>query len=213
MSVYCPATTVLAATLLRCNPLITPNALMRGKDCRMTIYQERWSKSKQRVYYLNAETKESTWDKPEDGEIITYKHDAHLIDRDLLAFENRIQYNYRKHQRISSKYKYFTGSGIIILAYLGLALALSEISDRSKSWHVFIGILTTFTLFSTWFFGILGVKLSSLQIYIQRMNNSLKPFHLSIGANGSLQFKRSVPQDVIQKFHEYKNNALETMKK
>ena len=45
----------------------------------MTIYEERWSKSKQRVYYLNAETKESTWDKPEDGEIIPYKPDTTQI--------------------------------------------------------------------------------------------------------------------------------------
>jgi NIMA-interacting peptidyl-prolyl cis-trans isomerase 1 len=45
----------------------------------MTVYEERWSKSKQRVYYLNTETKESTWDKPEDGEIIPYKPDTTQI--------------------------------------------------------------------------------------------------------------------------------------
>jgi hypothetical protein len=96
---------------------------------------------------------------------------------------------------------------------LGIILSLKDISDKSKSWHVFIGILTCFILFTSWFLGFLGDRLSSLQIYVQRMNNSLKPFHLSIGSNGSLQFKKSIPQNLIQNFQEYKKNALDTMNK
>ena len=31
----------------------------------MVIWEERWSRSKNRVYYLNTETKESQWEKPD----------------------------------------------------------------------------------------------------------------------------------------------------
>lgn len=135
------------------------------------------------------------------------------MERDLLAFENRIQYNFRKNKKIATKYKIFTISGIIILLYLIIILATGDISDKAKSWHVFTGILTTFILFMSWAVGILGDKLSCLQTFTRRMNNSLKPFHLSIGSNGSLQFRKSIPQNLIQNFQEYKRNVLESMAK
>lgn len=45
----------------------------------MTKWEERWSKSKQRIYYLNLETKESCWERPEDCEIIPFKPDDSQI--------------------------------------------------------------------------------------------------------------------------------------
>ena len=53
----------------------------------MATWEERWSKSKQRIYYLNTETKESTWDRP-DGDIIPYKPDTSQVQASHLLVKH-----------------------------------------------------------------------------------------------------------------------------
>ena len=135
------------------------------------------------------------------------------MERDLLAFENRIQANFRKNKKISSKYKIYFWSSILLLLYICFTIGFLDISATSRSWHIFIGILAIFILFLVASLGILGSRLSSSSTFTSRMNNSLKPFHLGIGSNGSLEFKKRIPTSLIHKFQEYKKNALESATK
>lgn len=144
-----------------------------------------------------------------------------------MAFETRIQSNWRKKSRNRTRWLRAVYCLAALMAYCVYSLMSAESSlsttqnmtpssekaEDQASWHGWTLTLLVSLLLSAFASGILSSRLSAPSDFLSRANRSCAPYQVSFStasgkAGGVLGFSRRIPSAFASGFYEYKRRIL-----